>query len=567
MASNRGSSRLLAVIIVWLIIVGVGAASYKFVISPWRGESARRAELSAEYEELSVTAADRGISASPIPDGADSKEIEQLLRDLKQRLTGGRPSTGSANHVALALDSFSGYSIWRSHQLRDETSAHGVTLDLVDDGADYTKRIRALRDGSIPLAVFTIDALIKTCATLGEIPATIVMVIDETIGADAMVAYKSAVPNIDSLNSQKARIVTTRDSPSETLARVVMANFQLPNIRSEPWIDADGAADVYRKLKQADRSEPRAFVLWEPYVSKALADSEVHVLMDSSRFRGYIVDVLVVQREYLLRHESVVASIVECYQRAAYDLRRQNEFISLIIDDARSVGEQLNKEQAKRLGETIWWKTTQENYVHMGVASSSSSRRAASMQVLDDMIRSITAVLVRTGAIGSDPTDDRPEVLYYDKILRGMHDSNFHPALIRSSTGSEDGEIRAMIELPALNEQQWDALTPVGTLQVDRIVFARGTAKLTRQSELALKRLVQTLHSWPQYYLQVRGHARSEGDMDANRKLATTRAEAAGSFLSNNGVSVHRVRFVGTAPSDGGGQAQAVSFVLGQMPY
>ncbi len=49
------------------------------------------------------------------------------------------------------------------------------------------------------MAAFTVDALIKTTAQSGESspPATIVALIDETRGADAMVAYKSAVKNVE----------------------------------------------------------------------------------------------------------------------------------------------------------------------------------------------------------------------------------------------------------------------------------------------------------------------------------------------------------------------------------
>ena len=52
--------------------------------------------------------------------------------------------------------------------------------DLVDDGADYSQRIEALQSGEIQLAAFTIDALITASAELGELPATIVALIDET---------------------------------------------------------------------------------------------------------------------------------------------------------------------------------------------------------------------------------------------------------------------------------------------------------------------------------------------------------------------------------------------------
>jgi len=567
MAGN-GQSRWIVVTLVWLVIFGLGAVAFRFVVQPWMTESSRRTELLTEYEQLSAVAAERGLPAVSLPEDADAGQIATAVGDLKQRLTGAAPlpPAGDAATVAVALDSFSGYCLWRSPALRKQLAAGHITLELVDDGADYPRRMRALKSGKTPLAVFTVDALIKASADLGQMPGTIVMLIDETIGADAMVAYESAIPNIDALNSPNARIVTTRHSPSETLARVVMANFRLPELADEPWIDADGAADVLRRFQQADRTGPNVFVLWEPYVTRALAEDGAHVLMDSSRFRGYIVDVLVAQRDYLIDHEPVVRAIVEAYQRVAYEQRRGADgMAALVFDDARRSGEKLSRKQAQDLVERIWWKTTQENYTHMGVASDAA---ASDLQPLHEMIRNITAVLLRTGAITADPAGGNPPSLYYDRVLRSMHEANFHPALIRPSAQAAAGNGAAPApDIAALSDPQWAQLRPVGTLRVERIIFARGTARLTRQSQRALDQLAQTLRSWPQYYLQVHGHARREGDPQANRQLAQARADMARTFLIDKGTDPHRVKVIRSEPRDNGGQAQSVTFVLGQTPY
>src|SRR5207245_9208095 len=120
--------------------------------------------------------------------------------------TSAQPLRSDLQTIKFALDSFSGYCVFRSDDMQRELASQGLQLDLVDDGADYTRRLESVRKGETTLAVFTIDALIKTCADIGDLPATIVMIIDETSGADAMIAYKSAVPNIDALNQANAPI-------------------------------------------------------------------------------------------------------------------------------------------------------------------------------------------------------------------------------------------------------------------------------------------------------------------------------------------------------------------------
>jgi len=391
------------------------------------------------------------------------------------------------------------------------------------------------------------------------------MVVDETVGADACIAYKRAVPNIDALNNPDTRFVVTRNSPSETLARVVMSEFNLPELDDDPWIAADGAADVYAKFRAAAGStEPRAYVLWEPYVSKALRSGDAHVLIDSSKFSGYIVDVLVAQREFLKDNEPMVRTVVESYLRAAYQARRESaNLATLVASDARLQGEPLADEDAEKLANTVWWKSTQENYAHLGIDSIGRSRR---LRRMDDIIRSITAVLLKTGAVDEDPTRGEPHRWYYDKIFAELHAGDFHPGLLRTDDGSDSDSARPADVVRPLTDAQWSNLTDVGTLDVERIVFSRGGADLTARSRAVLTGLAETLERFPTYYLIVRGNARQEGDPEANRLLAEQRAKAAADYLIAQGAEKHRVRAESRDPSSGGG-SQTVTFVLGQPPY
>jgi len=83
----------------------------------------------------------------------------------------------------------------------------------------------------------------------------------------------------------------------------------------------------------------------------------------------------------------------------------------------------------------------------------------------------------------------------------------------------------------------------------------------------SLDKLAENIASWPAYYLLVEGHARPEGDVDANLTLARERAEAAAQHLIAQGVSPARVK-ARAGPSLGeGGESQSVTFVVGQLPY
>ncbi|MHC4525750.1 MAG: type 2 periplasmic-binding domain-containing protein, partial [Planctomycetota bacterium] len=174
--------------------------------------------------------------------------------------------------VRMAADWFSGYCVFRSEEFSRALRDQQIKFEYEDDGADYKARLLALEKGKADIVPFPVNSLIEMCGTLDISPATIILFIDETKGADAIVAYKTAVKNLDDLNHSDVRFVLTPGSPSEYLARVVKADLDLSNL-SNNWIQsADGAQAVYNEFKKASRSQPMAYVLWEPFVSKALQD-------------------------------------------------------------------------------------------------------------------------------------------------------------------------------------------------------------------------------------------------------------------------------------------------------
>ncbi|MBN1880267.1 OmpA family protein [bacterium] len=524
MAERSGKGIILAAI-VWIIIIGILAVAAKFFILP---------HFKKELE--------------------DQTGSESIYR----------------HEVVLAADSFSGYSVFRSPVFKNDLKKQGIKLIVQDDGADYEARIRDLDRGQVQMAVFTIDSLVTSSEKLGRFPATIVMVIDETSGADAMISYKSAVASIQDLDSPDARIVLTPKSPSEFLARTVIAHFNLPGLPEKWWIDANGAEDVYRQFISADRNALRAYTLWEPFVSRALQEPDAHLLLDSSKLKGYIVDVLVAERSFLKDHPDLVKTVVESYFRSAYSYSKKTDgMVTLVMEDAAG-SDALTQDQAEKLVTGIEWKNTMENYLYFNLQPMDAK---ADQQYIEDIVENIIEVLIKTGAMDNDPLGGKTSNLYYDRILRDMLANGFHPGKTLDvieglGPGSNDLEqAHTSAPLRALSDQEWAGLVPVGSLRIEPISFARGTARINLQSDRDLQGLAGKLRAWPSYYLKVIGHARAEGDADANMQLAEERAAAAAARLIEAGVDPVRVKSVAAVPEKQNGSAQSVSFVLGQLPY
>lgn len=507
--------KLLAVAIVWLMILAFGVGIWKFAFAPVVERS------QAEQARL---------------------EEEQRQEEMRR---GGTQSVYK-KQVTIHLDGFSGYAVLRTKAFADELRAQGIRLRLHDDGADYPARLQALARGEADMAVFTIDALVKASALAGDLPATIVALVDETVGADAIVTYKQTIANVNDLNNPEMRFVVTPDSPSETLARVVMSRFQLDRMSDAPFVKVNDAAAVVAKYKAARAGDQLAYVAWEPFVSQMLKNNRMHVLVDSSRFPSAIVDVLVASDDLMAKDRETVVEVAKAYFKTNYSYREEGARVKLIMSDSAATGAKLSRDEAARLVDGIWWKNARENKAHMNRA------RGSGLPHVEDMIASVTAVLLETGAITSDPTGGNPNYLYNDSIWQDL--ASFEP-------GGGGEEIRG-VSLPGLSDSQWENLVEVGAARAPTLVFARGTDRLTGRSQTLLDELAGALQA-TRYYVIVRGNASRRGDLEANKKLAESRARAVEKYLVRSGIDPDRIRALGSEPSG----STSVTFVLGEPPY
>jgi hypothetical protein len=521
-SDDRKKTRLLIAALVWLLVIAGGVAAWHFLVNPlWEGWVVTSTSSESRYKG-----------------------------ELKFR-----------------TDAFSGYAFFRSPAFSNLLRQEGYRIEIEDDAADYMDRMEALQNGDVQFAVFPLNSYIEAGAEIGEFPATIVLVVDETTDADAIVSYSGAVASFDDLDDESARFVLTPDSPSEFLARVVKAQFALPRLPEDWYEPVDGAEEVYRRFVDADRNEKRAYVLWEPFVTLALQEPGAHMLLGSSKLRGFIIDCLVVERGFLKDEPEMVRMVVEAYLRAAYSYTQtESDLVELIRNDASATGQQLSADQAANVVNGIEWKNTTENYSYFGMTPS------AGVRTLEDSIISIADVLVKTDAISDNPLDGRENTILYDDILDELRASDFHPGKRLSSIdvglGAGDlQEARQDADLEPLSDEEWQSLIPVGTVRVPPLSFSRGTARIGVQSRRDLDQLAQTLGSFPLYYLKVIGNARAEGDVQANMHLAEQRAAAARDYLLSLAVAEARVRAVAAKPSAGGGSAQSVTFVLAERPY
>ena len=280
-----------------------------------------------------------------------------------------------------------------------------------------------------------------------------------------------------------------------------------------------------------------------------LKNDALHVLTDSSKFTGYIVDTLVVNRDFLLKHEPVAEAVLESYFTSLFNYRDAIKLSQLMLADAKLTKLQIEPEQAAKMVQGIQWKNTQENFAHFGL-------RQGAIIHIENILDRISKVLVSTGAMNREPVDGKWNRLYFDRPMKEIMSRNFYP-------GVQSEAIREELALKDLTEKQWLELISVGTLSVPELVFSRGSSNLTDRSQLILKELAERLQAWPQYYLMIRGNASNLGDVEANKQLAAKRAQGALQYLESAGIPKQRMR---TIQGDITGETR-VTFGVGEIPY
>jgi outer membrane protein OmpA-like peptidoglycan-associated protein len=517
--------KLLAIVVIWALMLGGGAAAYYYLF---------------------------------LNKPADGKVVNGGDKD-KDKDKGH----GAGKKLKLALDSFSGYCIFRSADFKQKLADQGLDLETVDDGADYKKRLGTVQSGDTPLAAFTIDALINNTNPPGGDPqAAVILAIDETRGADAMIGYPGGTPDIVHLNRADQKIVLVPDSPSETLARVVRSQFSLPLLPRNKKESEGGyliaAADedaAYGQFLQAQPFEHKAFVLWEPYVSKALQERPgTRILVDSSKFKGYIVDVLVAQRSWLHDHAAEAKTVVRSYLEVLHAQQQSSAGMAgLVLSDAvDKLNEKLTADEAAKIAQGIWWKNTMENYGCFGILPSD---QAKGLQPLAEMIHNITVVLDQTKQDDEAPPGvARPDKLYDDVVLRPLYEQ------ARFQTNESIREEGVVGKLGA--GVSWADLQPVGLFQSDPIEFQKNGAEISTFEDWVdgvptkLLKVADNMRQWPRYYVQIEGNIRAN-DTPENQQLAQARADlvkkelvkALGKDAQGNDQD-YRIRAVGNKPSD-----------------
>lgn len=440
--------------------------------------------------------------------------------------------------LRIGVDNWVGYLPLCSKELRRRMRQSGYLLECVDDNADYDQRMKQLKRGKLDLAVATVDSYLLSGAKYNY-PGMIMAVIDQSKGGDAIVAWENQVGTIDGLKQQpKLKIAFTPDSPSEHLLKALSSHFDVPHLRQArgDWrVETDGSTAA---LDQLLSEQVSAAVLWEPDVSKAMANDGIIKMLGTEDTRNLIVDILLVGRKFYGENQAVLNVLMTQYFRTLKHFKTQPD--SLLDELAERDG--LSKKAAKKVVGGVHWVSLRENAQQwFGISLDGSSQH----EMLIDAIEDTVNILVDAGDFDRSPLpESNPYRITQSELVSNLFRTGGNVGFISSGANQGDKSVTQVFQ--PMNDAAWNKLREIGTLRTHPIAFQSGTDTLTESSQLELEKAARQLTHYPNFRVMILGHTGLRGDKAANKLLSLSRAESVRRhFIKTYGVNKHRVKAVG----------------------
>ncbi len=460
--------------------------------------------------------------------------IDYLLPVFQDRnIANTSDAKGTKGHIKIGVDNFIGYFPLCSPELKRRMRQSGYLLDCEDDGADYQQRIKSLESKRLNFAVATVDSYVLNGAN-ENYPGTIVAVLDESKGGDALLAWEDQATSISDLsNNSNVKIAFTPNSPSHHLLKALSVHFDIAFLKkSTHWqVPADGSEDALKKLlsKQSDLA-----VLWEPDVSRALKTKGIKRILGTEETQQLIVDVLVAERSYAKNNPDAVHVLLKEYFKT---LKYYKDNPNVLIDDV-SKSSSLSSDNVTNMLSGVEWQTLSDNYEKwFGLSHGQNINEEA----LVDTIEAAVDILLQFQSLDRYPIPNRdPYRITNSEFISGLYEQ-----LLQSSGFGLKSE-QTELEFKPLSTQQWSQLKEIGMLKIRPIVFASGSEQLTLDGKIQLDMAVENIKHYPRFRIAIKGHTSTRGDENANRVLSKDRAEAVVRYLEiTHNIDTNRIKAFG----------------------
>ncbi|MEQ1514583.1 MAG: phosphate ABC transporter substrate-binding/OmpA family protein [Lysobacteraceae bacterium] len=424
-------------------------------------------------------------------------------------------------------------------------SFHGYAPALVANGQSLTTQPGSLYDKEGLNVEFVIQDDIPTLATIFEAgtaqcawrtsdfwaqeqpnlrnsghDAKAVMIVDNTRGADAIIAKDPSIRSVEDLAGKKLALL--QFTPSHGMSIDAIDNSALSARKKQTveyvYIAAeDGLAGVRAALESGSVD---AAALWDPDLSLALRATKGHVVYSTRTASNLIFDVMVCDQRVLNdpQGRDAVQKFVNGWMKgveaakanpdqAVDALVKTEEFFTLLAKDE-------GKPFVKGLFDNLLWTGVADNARILGMSGGTNHYERV-YQRFDQIYR----------AAGALANPKSPVIAAQDSF-----DTRFIRTLYDASTAAQAESKQVETYTTAAREEAVQA--PATVTKPVIVNFASGQSALTKRAEKIVDTdMVPFIENNGSAYFEISGNTDSTGNAIVNGRLSQARAEAVVDYL------------------------------------
>ena len=493
------------------------------------------------YKNRKADGGDEGAAATAQTDGG--KPVAAGSNTGK----GDGPLGSSDNPLKVSIVSFHGYApalVANGQSLKTESGSlfdsEGLNVEFViqDDIPTLSTIFEA---GTAQCAWRTSDFWAQEQPNLRNSghDAKAVMIVDNTRGADAIIAKDPSIRSVEDLAGKKLALL--QFTPSHGMSIDAIDNSSLSARKKQTveyvYIAAeDGLAGVRAALESGSVD---AAALWDPDLSLALRATKGHVVYSTKTASNLIFDVIVCDQRVLDNPQGreAVQKLVNGWMKgvdaakanpdgAVDALVKTEEFFTLLAKDE-------GKPFVKKLFDNLLWTGVADNARILGMSGGTNHYERV-YQRFDQIYR----------AAGALANPKSPVIAPQDSF-----DTSFIRKLYDASTSAQVEAKK--VETYTAVEREEAVQAPATVTKPVIVNFGSGQSALSKRAERTIDTdMVPFIENNGSAYFEISGNTDSTGNLAVNNRLSQARAEAVVDYLSKQWeFPRERFKIVGNGPN------------------
>ena len=494
------------------------------------------------YKHRKADGGDEGAAATAQTDGGKSPASAGPLAS-----TGDGPLGSSGNPLKVSIVSFHGYApalVANGQSLKTQSGSlfdkEGLNVEFVIQD-DIPTIATVFEAGTAQCIWRTSDYWAQEQPNLRNSghDGKAVMIVDNTRGADAIIAKDPSIRSVEDLAGKKLALL--QFTPSHGMSIDAIDNSSLSARKKQTveyvYIAAeDGLAGVRAALESGSVD---AAALWDPDLSLALRATKGHVVYSTKTASNLIFDVIVCDQRVLNdpQGRDAVQKLVNGWMKgvdaakanpdqAVDALVKTEEFFTLLAKDE-------GKPFVKKLFDNLLWTGVADNARILGMSGGTNHYERV-YQRFDQIYRAAGALAnPKSPVIASQDSFDT-------SFIRNLYDA--------STTAQVEAK---KVETYTTAEREQAVQAPATVTKPVIVNFGSGQSALSKRAERTIDTdMVPFIENNGSAYFEISGNTDSTGNLAINNRLSQARAEAVVDYLSKQWeFPRERFKIVGNGPN------------------